>query len=105
MPPCARCEPAVAQRGSRAISALGTHPTGASVAGPACRHAGGGAHVVLVQREADAREVCAGARCTHGDGAGGHVGAAEIEIPAQKSGTSIHATCSMGMYNLELNFM
>lgn len=32
-------------------------------------------------------------------------GTAEIEIPAQKSGTSIHATCSMGMYNLELNFM
>lgn len=31
-------------------------------------------------------------------------GTAEIEIPAQSPGTSIHATCSMGMYNLELNF-
>ncbi len=31
-------------------------------------------------------------------------GETEIEIPAQKSGTSIQGLCSMGMYNFTINF-
>ena len=31
-------------------------------------------------------------------------GETEVEIPAQSPGAQINATCSMGMYNLQLNF-
>lgn len=31
-------------------------------------------------------------------------GVTKIEIPPQKSGTTLQGTCSMGMYNFEINF-
>ena len=31
-------------------------------------------------------------------------GVTDIEIPAQNSGSSIHGTCGMGMYSLNINF-
>jgi hypothetical protein len=31
-------------------------------------------------------------------------GVTDFEIPAQTSGSTIHGTCGMGMYRLQINF-